>query len=117
MKLVGIPILLSILLLLSTSVYLVMHKNSSRQINLLSELEDQICLDIEVVQVGHAYPTFDLYASNICEKPKRFTLIYNTVPGSASKKFVSQCLVQNQKEDTPLLYQLSTVTQTFQEDC
>ncbi|EAS06199.1 transmembrane protein, putative (macronuclear) [Tetrahymena thermophila SB210] len=116
MKLIGIPILLSVLLLLSASAYLVMHQNSSRMINLESGFKDTSCLDVEIVQVGHAYPTYDLYAVNICEKPKRFTLVYN-IPGYPSKTFKSECLEQNQKEDTPLLYNLSVVSKSFQEDC
>ncbi|KAL4501572.1 hypothetical protein ABPG72_018623 [Tetrahymena utriculariae] len=117
MKFVGIPILLSVLLLLSTSVYFVMHQNNSRFINLESELKDSLCLNIDVVQVGHAYPSFDLYAQNICVKPKRFTLIFKSLPDNPSNTFISQCLGPNQEEYTPLIFQFSTITQTFQEDC
>ncbi|EAS06198.1 transmembrane protein, putative (macronuclear) [Tetrahymena thermophila SB210] len=116
MKLIGIPIFLSVLLLLSASAYLVIHKNSSILINLESGFEYSSCLNIEIVQVGHAYPTYDLYALNICEKPKRFTLVYSFA-GNPPKTFVSQCLEQNQKEDTPLIYQFSVVTKSSQEDC
>ncbi|KAL4501573.1 hypothetical protein ABPG72_018624 [Tetrahymena utriculariae] len=71
MKFTGIPILLLVLLFLSTSMYLVMHQNKIKFINLYSELEDISCLNIEIiVEEGCVSNQSLLYLKHLLETQK-----------------------------------------------
>ncbi|KAL4454383.1 hypothetical protein ABPG73_019862 [Tetrahymena malaccensis] len=93
MKSVGIAILLSILLLLCTSVYLVMIQNYSRQINLQSELGLPSCLKTETVEINRQFHISDLYVQNTCQKPQRFTVVFQRIPYTT---FVSQLMLRRE---------------------